>query len=64
MSQDLLFEFIGTAVLILLGDGVVANVLLKGTKGHGSGWVVISIAWGLAVFVDKQPNTIMSNEKT
>ena len=51
MSQDLLFEFIGTAVLILLGDGVVANVLLKGTKGHGSGWVVISIAWGLAVFV-------------
>ena len=37
MSQDLLFEFIGTAVLILLGDGVVANVLLKGTKGHGSG---------------------------
>ncbi|MFA7493586.1 MAG: MIP/aquaporin family protein [Proteiniphilum sp.] len=51
MSQDLLFEFIGTAVLILLGDGVVANVILKGTKGHGSGWAVISIAWGLAVFV-------------
>ena len=51
MPQDLLFEFIGTAILILLGDGVVANVILKGTKGHNSGWVVISIAWGLAVFV-------------
>ncbi|WP_294083575.1 MIP/aquaporin family protein [Proteiniphilum sp. UBA5384] len=51
MPQDLLFEFIGTAVLILLGDGVVANVVLKGTKGYGSGWAVISIAWGLAVFV-------------
>lgn len=51
MSQDLLFEFIGTAILILLGDGVVANVILKGTKGHNSGWVVITIAWGLAVFV-------------
>ncbi len=51
MEQDLLFEFIGTAILILLGDGVVANVVLKGTKGNNSGWVVISIAWGLAVFV-------------
>ncbi|MDD4514075.1 MIP/aquaporin family protein [Massilibacteroides sp.] len=51
MGQDLLFEFIGTAILILLGDGVVANVILKGTKGHNSGWIVISIAWGLAVFV-------------
>lgn len=51
MQLDLLFEFIGTAVLILLGDGVVANVLLKGTKGQNAGWVVITIAWGLAVFV-------------
>lgn len=51
MEQDLLFEFIGTAILILLGDGVVANVLLKGTKGQNSGWIVITIAWGLAVFV-------------
>lgn len=51
MYQDLLFEFIGTAVLILLGDGVVANVVLKGTKGYGGGWALISIAWGLAVFV-------------
>lgn len=51
MGQDLIFEFIGTAILILLGDGVVANVILKGTKGHNSGWIVITIAWGLAVFV-------------
>ena len=51
MGQDILFEFIGTAILVLLGDGVVANVVLKGTKGHNSGWVVITIAWGLAVFV-------------
>jgi glycerol uptake facilitator protein len=43
-------EFIGTAVLILLGDGVVANVLLKNTKGHGSGWIVITFGWSMAVF--------------
>jgi glycerol uptake facilitator protein len=44
-------EFIGTAILILLGDGVVANVILKNTKGSNSGWVVITMGWGLAVFV-------------
>ncbi|NTE01323.1 aquaporin family protein [Agrobacterium tumefaciens] len=44
-------ELIGTALLILLGNGVVANVVLKGTKGNNSGWMVISTAWGLAVFV-------------
>ncbi|MDP9081687.1 MAG: aquaporin family protein [Bacteroidota bacterium] len=44
-------ELIGTMLLILLGDGVVANVLLKDTKGNGSGWMVITTAWGLAVFV-------------
>ena len=42
-------EFMGTLVLILLGDGVVANVLLKKSKGEGSGWIVIATAWGLAV---------------
>lgn len=51
MDQSILFEFIGTAILILLGDGVVANVCLKGTKGYNGGWIVITIAWGLAVFV-------------
>ncbi len=43
-------ELIGTAILVLLGDGVVANVLLKGTKGHNSGWIVITFGWGMAVF--------------
>jgi glycerol uptake facilitator protein len=44
-------EFLGTALLILLGDGVVANVVLPQTKGHGSGWIVIAFGWGMAVFV-------------
>jgi glycerol uptake facilitator protein len=44
-------EMIGTMLLILLGDGVVANVLLQRTKGHNSGWIVISFAWAMAVFV-------------
>lgn len=44
-------EVIGTALLILLGDGVVANVVLKGTKGNNSGWIVITWGWGMAVFV-------------
>lgn len=47
----LVAELIGTAVLILLGDGVVANVLLKNTKGHSSGWIVITFGWAMAVFV-------------
>lgn len=44
-------ELIGTALLILLGDGVVANVALKSTKGHAGGWVVITFGWAMAVFV-------------
>ena len=44
-----LFEFIGTLVLILLGDGVVASNCLKGSKGFNGGWIVITMAWGLAV---------------
>jgi glycerol uptake facilitator protein len=44
-------EFLGTMLLILLGNGVVANVLLDGTKGHGSGWIVITTGWAMAVFV-------------
>lgn len=44
-------ELIGTFFLILLGNGVVANVVLNGTKGHGSGWIVITWGWGIAVFV-------------
>lgn len=43
------FEFLGTYVMILLGCGVVACTTLKFSKGFGSGWVVITLAWGLAV---------------
>jgi glycerol uptake facilitator len=44
-------EFLGTMLLILLGDGVVANVVLNDTKGNNSGWIVITTGWALAVFV-------------
>ncbi len=46
-----LFEFIGTAVLVLFGDGVVASTVLKKSKGENGGWVVITLAWGLAVML-------------
>ena len=49
--QILIAETIGTMLLILLGDGVVANVLLGKTKGNNSGWIVITTAWAMAVFV-------------
>jgi glycerol uptake facilitator protein len=49
MPTSALGEFIGTALLILLGNGVVANVVLSETKGHGSGWIVITTGWALAV---------------
>lgn len=44
-------ELIGTMLLILLGNGVVANVVLKGTKGNSGGWMVITTGWALAVYV-------------
>ncbi len=43
-------EFIGTLILILLGNGVVANVVLTKTKGNNSGWIVITTGWALAVY--------------
>lgn len=46
-----LAELIGTAILVLLGDGVVANVLLNKSKGQNSGWIVITTGWALAVTV-------------
>jgi glycerol uptake facilitator protein len=49
--NEITAEFIGTMFLILLGNGVVANVVLTGTKGHNSGWIVITTAWAMAVFV-------------
>src|SRR5215207_3916623 len=43
-------EIIGTFLLILLGNGVVANVLLNKTKGQQSGWIVVTFGWAMAVF--------------
>jgi glycerol uptake facilitator protein len=47
--QAYLAEFIGTMILVLLGDGVVAGVLLRNSKAENSGWVVITLGWGMAV---------------
>jgi len=44
-------ELLGTMLLVLLGDGVVANVLLNDTKGNNGGWIVITTGWALGVFV-------------
>ena len=49
--QTLLAEFVGTALLVLLGDGVVANVVLNRTKGQNAGWIVITVGWGVAVAI-------------
>ncbi|AFL85034.1 permease, glycerol uptake facilitator [Belliella baltica DSM 15883] len=46
-----IFEFIGTAILLLMGTAVVANVVLKDTKGHNSGWIVITTGWALGVYI-------------
>lgn len=51
MNLELLYEFIGTAILLLFGGGVVANVSLKGAKSFGAGWFTITIGWGFAVFL-------------
>jgi glycerol uptake facilitator protein len=47
----MLAELIGTMILVLLGDGVVANVVLDRTKGNNSGWIVITTGWGIAVAI-------------
>ena len=47
--QTLIAEALGTMLLVLLGDGVVANVLLNRTKGENGGWIVITMGWGVAV---------------
>jgi glycerol uptake facilitator protein len=49
MLAKCLGEFMGTAILILLGNGVVANVLLKRSKAEGAGWMVITAGWCFAV---------------
>jgi glycerol uptake facilitator protein len=48
---EFLAELVGTMLLVIFGDGVVANVVLKRTKGHASGWIVIATGWGLAVAI-------------
>ena len=50
LSDVFVSEVIGTAMLLLLGAGVVANVILPKNKGFNSGWIVISFGWGFAVF--------------
>src|SRR3954468_25105534 len=49
--SPILAEFFGTAILIVLGDGVVANVVLHRTKGNASGWIVITAGWAFAVTI-------------
>jgi glycerol uptake facilitator protein len=49
MTSAFLGEFLGTMILILLGNGVVAGVLLKKSKAEGSGWIVITAGWAFAV---------------
>src|SRR5918997_5034294 len=51
MFQQYLAEFIGTMILIILGDGVVAGVLLKNSKAENSGWIVITVGWAMAVAI-------------
>lgn len=46
-----LSEFVGTAFMVMLGSGVVANVVLNKTKGNNGGWIVITFGWAIAVFV-------------
>jgi glycerol uptake facilitator protein len=50
IGEAILSEFLGTTVLLLLGAGVVANVILPKTKGAGGGWLLINFGWGLGVF--------------
>jgi glycerol uptake facilitator protein len=49
--SPLLAELIGTMILVILGDGVVANVVLQRTKGHNSGWIVITAGWAFGVTI-------------
>lgn len=60
MTQQLIGEFIGTMILVLLGDGTVAGELLARTKSSKSGWLMITIGWGLAVTIAVYASGFMS----
>lgn len=60
LSLQLLGEFIGTFVLVLLGDGVVAGVSLRKSKAEGSGWIAITLGWGLAVTLGVYASSFLS----
>lgn len=49
--QPFVAELVGTALLLLFGNGVVANVVLARTKGHNAGWMTIAAGWGIAVYI-------------
>lgn len=51
MMNELFGEFLGTLILILLGNGVVAGVVLPKTKSNNAGWIVTTMGWGIAVAV-------------
>src|SRR5207244_7545332 len=51
MNNPFISELIGTMLLVIFGDGVVANVVLSKTKGQNSGWIVIATGWAMAVVV-------------
>ncbi len=51
VMSNFLSEFLGMTLLILFGNGVVANVVLNKTKGNNSGWIVITFGWAIAVFI-------------
>lgn len=51
MTTQVIGEIVGTMVLVLLGDGVVAGVSLRKTKSEGAGWIAITLAWGAAVTI-------------
>jgi glycerol uptake facilitator protein len=59
MSSAITGEFIGTMLLIILGGGVVANVVLNKTKGNNSGWIVITFGWAIAVFLGVNASTAL-----
>ncbi|MEW4354642.1 MIP/aquaporin family protein [Streptococcus pneumoniae] len=51
MMTEVFGEFLGTALLVLLGNGVVAGVVLSKTKNNNAGWIVITLGWGIAVAI-------------